>query len=110
VLTTDALRPQLTRVAMEAHLRLLGWVPCSWGACAARKGTLIVYSFYRTDLLGDSGEVRVLKAGRHNLKASELGPGSTYSHDVDDWWQSHSTFGCMARAILNDFERDRSDA
>lgn len=88
--STDMLQSQLTRSAMEAHLRLHGWVPCTWGACAARRGTLIVYAFYRDQRL---------EAGHHQLKESELDAGGAYKHDVDDWWQSHSTFGCMAREI-----------
>ena len=93
MLTTDALLSTLSRDAMEAHLRLCGWVPVSYGSAGARKGRLVVYAFRH---LVD-----------HELLTQLLAPpGLQHRYDMDLWYCDDVAFGAMARACI---ESDRSE-
>lgn len=96
----------VNREAMEAHLLLQGWTPCSYGTIGARKGGIVWYMYRAWDRSKDADPLdRETKFG-HTL----LAPDQIEKHDLDMWFWSDELFWPFARYLQHDAVRIKTES
>lgn len=92
----------VNRDAMEAHLALQGWVPCTYGSIGARKGSIVWYMYRKTALDSNGNE-------QYEFGHSLLG-GVGEKHDTDSWWWHDRLFWPFARYLQTDQVRIKTES
>jgi hypothetical protein len=98
------LSTELTRDTQEAHLRLTGWVPSSYGIVGARRDDVLIY-LYRA--WNASAQANTLFSECHLIQ----GGSPIYKQDVARWRVSNELMSALFDSVTAYMRRlsDRSN-